>query len=46
MTAFDLGYWLMDLGLWLIAFGLALGLLMGLLWCIAKVCQLIGDRDA
>jgi len=39
----DWAYWLMELGTWLIALGITLGLFAGLLWCIAKLCEL-NDR--
>jgi hypothetical protein len=43
MTGFDWSYWLMEIGGWLIAFGITFGMLGGLLWCIAKLCE-IHDR--
>jgi len=43
MEAIDWGYWLMEIGAWLIAFGLTFGFFAGLLWCIAKMCEL-NDR--
>jgi uncharacterized membrane protein len=39
----DWGYWLMEIGSWVIAFALTFGLFGGLLWCIAKLCEL-NDR--
>ena len=40
---FDWGYWLMEIGTWLISIGLTIGFFTGLLWCIAKLCEL-NDR--
>jgi hypothetical protein len=34
---------LMDIGTWLIAIGLMFGCFAGLLWCMAKLCEL-GER--
>jgi hypothetical protein len=36
-------WWLMELGTWLVAIGLTLGAFAGLLWCMAKLCE-IGER--
>jgi hypothetical protein len=36
--------WLMlEIGAWLIAFGITFGMFAGLLWCVAKLCEL-GER--
>lgn len=34
---------LMEIGAWIISFALTFGLFAGLLWCLAKLCE-IGDR--
>lgn len=39
----DWGWLLMEIGAWLIAVGLTLGSFAGLLWCLAKLCEL-GER--
>jgi len=39
----DLAYWFMEIGTWLIAIGLTFGAFAGLLWCMAKLCEL-GER--
>jgi hypothetical protein len=43
MEAFDWAWLAVEIGAWLIAFGITFGMLGGLLWCIAKLCEL-NDR--
>lgn len=39
----ELAEFLIDLGAWIISFALTFGMFAGLLWCMAKICEL-GER--
>jgi hypothetical protein len=43
MTDFDWAWLAVEVGAWLIAIGITFGCFVGLLWCLAKLCD-INDR--